>query len=82
MKKILLLFVLALGACTSLSAQDRNKPAEQNQISALNQKKAQYLKIVRESGGETDLKTMDVWDHPNDFSYEYHKAKTKIRGDL
>ena len=60
----------------SLSTQDRNKPAQQNQISDLNQKEAQYLRIVRESAGETDLKTMNVWDHPNDLSYEYHKMIT------
>ena len=62
----------------SLSAQDKNKPAEQNQISALNEKKAQYQRLVRESGKDPDIVTMNVWDHPNDLSYEYNKARTKI----
>ena len=60
----------------SLSTQDRNKPAEQNQISALNEKKAQYQRLVRESGKDPDIVTMNVWDHPNDLSYEYHKTIT------
>ena len=59
-----------------MSTMEKQTSATVNQLQVLERQKSLYSKLVRESGGEPDLKTMDVWDHPNDLSYEYHKTIT------